>query len=123
MAANTASSTSPAGPTVLPCCRAIRLRQDASTTAPSRISNGSKPCGKNYETKPISAETKQNATACANCETNPTRAPLSDTPCAEKRGYYRAVEEFEPLKALREELRNEPNFCGTRTKCNHLRQM
>jgi len=123
MAADTASTTSLASPTVLPCRRAIRLRQDASTTAPSRSSNGSKPCGKNYETKPISAEPEQNATTCANCETNPTPAPLSDTPCGEQRGCRRAIEEFEPLKALREKLRNEANYRGTRTKCNHLRKM
>jgi hypothetical protein len=120
-AANTASTTSVPCPAVSSCYRAIRLRQHASTIAPSRTSNGSKPCGKNYETKPIPAQTKQNATPCHTAKRTQSRPPVQALPCAEQRGYYRAIEKFEPLKALREELRNEANSRANQTKCDPLR--
>jgi hypothetical protein len=47
-----ASTVWQASPTVGPSSCAIRPRPNATTAAPSKSSNGSKPCGLNYQTNP-----------------------------------------------------------------------
>ncbi len=63
-----AASTSP---TVGPSSSAIRPRPNATTAAQSRNSNGSKPCGPNYQTKPISTPTLTKHNHLHPLKTNP----------------------------------------------------